>query len=211
MNIADLRAHYIKGGLLESDCAPDPLSQFKKWFSDALGAEVIEPNAMTLSTVRASGLPSSRIVLLKGVDERGFVFYTNYESAKGQEIFFSPHAALTFWWPELERQVRIEGEVEKVPHAESDAYFESRPFGSKVGAWVSAQSTVIESRAVIENRLQEMEVRFADGMVVRPPHWGGYLVKPVLLEFWQGRPSRLHDRIRYRKVEDHWMMERLSP
>ncbi|HCR49468.1 MAG TPA: pyridoxamine 5'-phosphate oxidase [Bacteroidetes bacterium] len=211
MNIADLRAHYTKGGLLESDCDTDPLVQFKKWFNDALKAEVIEPNAMTLSTVQTSGIPKARIVLLKGVDERGFVFYTNYESAKGQEMQERPFAALTFWWPELERQIRIEGNVEKVPHAESDEYFESRPFGSKVGAWVSEQSTIIQGRSVIEERLAELEVRFADGLVTRPPHWGGYLIKPTLLEFWQGRPSRLHDRIRYRKVEADWKIERLSP
>ena len=211
MSIADLRRDYTLRGLSENEVDPDPLAQFRTWFDQAVAAQVPEPNAMTLATVGGDGQPSARVVLLKGFDERGFVFYTNYESRKGRELLAHPRAALLFFWPELERQVRVEGSVEKVADEESDAYFRSRPHGSRVGAWASPQSQVIPGRDVLDQRLQELQQRFGDGEVTRPPHWGGFRVRPTMLEFWQGRPSRLHDRLRYQLTDSGWQRERLAP
>ena len=209
--ISDLRNEYTLNGLDSADVSPDPFVQFRQWFDAALSAGLPEPNAMHLSTITADGHPDGRIVLLKDVSETGFVFYTNYESRKGRELTDHPFASLTFFYPELERQIRIEGRVEKVSAGESDAYFSSRPRGSQIGAWVSHQSEVIENRDVLETRQHELEVRFAGQPVPRPPYWGGFRVVPTALEFWQGRPSRLHDRIRYRLENGSWLIERLSP
>ena len=211
IEIADLRKDYTLNGLDLADVLPDPIAQFRQWFDAAVQAGIPEPNAMHLGTVAENGRPSGRIVLIKDVDERGFVFYTNYESQKGQALIARPVASLTFFYPELERQIRIEGVVEKVSAEESDTYFNSRPRGSQIGAWVSQQSTVIASRAVLEDRQRDLETRFADQPVPRPPHWGGFRVIPDLIEFWQGRPSRLHDRIRYRLTGSSWVLDRVSP
>lgn len=209
--LSDLRKEYTLAGLDLTDVLPDPMAQFRQWFDAALRAGIPEPNAMHLSTVGASGRPNGRIVLIKEVSDAGFVFYTNYESRKGQELLGQPVAALTFFWPELERQIRIEGVVEKVSDAESDAYFASRPRGSQLGAWVSHQSQVIATREVLDIRQRELEAQFADQPVPRPSYWGGFRLVPDALEFWQGRPSRLHDRIHYRKDSTGWVLERLSP
>ena len=209
--ISDLRREYTLNGLDTADVSPNPIAQFQRWFDDALKAELPEPNAMHVSTVGSDGRPDGRIVLLKDVSDGGFVFYTNYESRKGQDLTERPVAALTFFYPELERQIRVEGRVEKVTAAESDAYFNSRPRGSQIGAWVSNQSRVIADRALLERRQAELEAQFADRPVPRPPHWGGFRVVPDAIEFWQGRPSRLHDRIRYRHEAGNWTLERLSP
>ena len=211
IEIADLRKDYTLNGLDLADVLPDPIAQFRQWFDAAVQAGIPEPNAMHLGTVAENGRPSGRIVLIKDVDKRGFVFYTNYESQKGQALIARPVASLTFFYPELERQIRIEGVVEKISAEESDIYFNSRPRGSQIGAWVSQQSTVIASRAVLEDRQRDLETRFADQPVPRPPHWGGFRVIPDLIEFWQGRPSRLHDRIRYRLAGSSWVLERVSP
>jgi pyridoxamine 5'-phosphate oxidase len=210
--VADLRKEYTRGGLTETDADPNPFKQFQKWFDQALAAQLPEPNAMTLATATPEGKPSARIVLLKGFDSHGFVFYTNYDSHKGQELTANPWAALVFWWAQLERQVRIEGRVEKVSDAESDAYFHSRPKGSQLGAWVSQQSQAIDSRELLELRLQKLNEKYLDREVPRPPYWGGYRVIPTAIEFWQGRPNRLHDRLHYRRLEDgNWAIARLSP
>ncbi|GAB2533217.1 pyridoxamine 5'-phosphate oxidase [Spirosoma aerophilum] len=211
--ISDLRNEYTLNGLDSTDVSPDPFAQFRQWFDAALAAGLPEPNAMHISTVTASGRPDGRIVLLKDMSEAGFVFYTNYESRKGRELSDHPFAALTFFYPQLERQIRIEGTVEKVSDEESDAYFNVRPRGSQIGAWVSHQSTVIDSREVLEQRQRELEDQFAGQPVPRPPYWGGFRVVPDVLEFWQGRPSRLHDRIRYSLTEggQTWVIDRLSP
>ncbi|MDB5239675.1 MAG: pyridoxamine 5-phosphate oxidase, partial [Spirosoma sp.] len=209
--ISDLRKDYQLHGLDKGDVLPNPVEQFRAWFDAAVEAGVPEPNAMHVSTVTADGRPDGRIVLIKDVSDAGFVFYTNYESRKGRELIERPVAALTFFYPELERQIRIEGWVEKVSAAESDAYFNSRPRGSQIGAWVSNQSRIVDSREVLENRQRELEAQFAGQAVPRPPHWGGFRVVPDVMEFWQGRPSRLHDRIRYRKEGQQWIIERLSP
>jgi len=210
-SLADLRLNYTRHQLAETDVDPDPLKQFHDWFGEAVQAEVLEPNAMTLATVTPTGAPSARMVLLKGLDDRGFVFYTNYDSRKGQELAETPQAALVFWWAELERQVRIEGRVERVSNEEADAYFHSRPLDSRLGAWVSEQSRVIASREVLEQRFQDLQQQYQDQPIPRPPHWGGFRVVPQLIEFWQGRPNRLHDRLRYCRDEEHWRIERLAP
>lgn len=210
--LADLRKDYTLQGLRETDADPNPFKQFQKWFDQAVAAQLPEPNAMTLATATQDGKPSARVVLLKDLNERGFVFYTNYKSHKGQELAENPQAALVFWWAELERQVRIEGRVDKVSDQESDEYFHSRPFSSRLGAWTSEQSQVISRREVLELRLQELKTEYENEDVPRPPHWGGYRVIPTVIEFWQGRPSRLHDRLHYRRLDEtNWLIERLSP
>ncbi|MDI3339999.1 MAG: pyridoxamine 5'-phosphate oxidase [Sphaerobacter sp.] len=207
-----LRKEAMAPGLHEADLAPDPVVQFNRWLTEALARDIPEPNAMTLATATRDGIPAARVVLLRGFDERGFVFYTNYESQKGRELAENPRAALVFHWPALGRQVRITGTVERVSPEESDAYFRSRPHGSQLGAWASQQSAVIPSREVLEARLQEVEQRFASDEVPRPPFWGGYRVAPATIEFWQSRPNRLHDRLRYvRQPDGTWRIERLSP
>jgi pyridoxamine 5'-phosphate oxidase len=212
MQIANMRKEYMWGGLTETAVDPDPIRQFQTWFEQALSAQLPEPNAMTLATATPDGQPSARIVLLKTFDASGFTFYTNYEGRKGRELAANPRAALLFFWPELQRQIRIEGEVERVSEAESDEYFHSRPLGSRLGAWASHQSEVIPDRALLEDRVRQLAQRFADGEVPRPPYWGGFRVLPLSMEFWQGRPDRLHDRLRYQRVEpDSWRIERLSP
>ncbi|MEN9934183.1 MAG: hypothetical protein RLZZ387_762 [Chloroflexota bacterium] len=211
MSIADLRKEYTLRGLSRADVDPDPLRQFQVWFDQAVAAGLVEPNAMTLASATPAGRPSARVVLLKSFDAAGFVFFTNYESRKGAELLANPWAALAFYWPQLERQVRAEGRVAPVTPEESDAYFASRPLSARVGAWASAQSRAIESRADLEGRVAELEARFAGGEVPRPPHWGGFRVVPEVVEFWQGRPSRLHDRICYTWGDGGWAIERLSP
>lgn len=208
--IADLRTDYSRAVLEESSAHASPFEQFNQWFEEALKAQIPEPNAMTLATLGLDGRPKARVVLVKGLSERGFSFFTNYESNKGQELAANPQAALQFHWVELERQVRIEGRVEKLSEAESDAYYQSRPANSRLGAWASPQSQVIASRSVIEQREAQFRARFGD-QVLRPPHWGGYRLIPDCFEFWQGRPSRLHDRLRYRLEQQSWRMERLAP
>ncbi|WP_448532764.1 pyridoxamine 5'-phosphate oxidase [Parathermosynechococcus lividus] len=208
--IADLRRDYRRQRLLETQVAANPLHQFQVWFTDAVNAELPEPNAMTLATIGLDGMPAARVVLLKELDERGFVFFTNYRSRKGQELAHTPKAALVFWWAELERQVRIEGTVERISAAESDHYFATRPLGSRWGAWASQQSEVLESYAELEAKLAQIEARYGED-VPRPEHWGGYRVLPTLIEFWQGRPNRLHDRLCYRRKEGGWQMVRLYP
>jgi len=209
--LADLRREYTLGGLRRADLLPDPIEQFKKWFDEALRAEVFEPNAMALATANSKGEPSSRIVLLKAVDARGFVFFTNYDSRKGHDLAENPVASLTIFWRELERQVHISGKVSKVPREESEAYFSSRPLGSRLAAWASTQSAVVPDRAFLENKVAELKQKYADEKVPLPPYWGGYSVAPQMVEFWQGRANRLHDRFRYVKEQAAWRIERLSP
>jgi pyridoxamine 5'-phosphate oxidase len=235
MSIADVRREYNLTGLRRRDLDADPIGQFKKWFDQASGArasgrirkfciklykallmasgaEPLDLTAMTLATADQQGRPSARIVLLKGVDQRGFVFYTNYDSRKGQELAENPQAALVFYWPEQERQVCVAGEVSLVPPAESDAYFHSRPRGSQLGACASQQSAVVRDRAALEAKWNQVEACYAGQEIPRPPHWGGYLLCPARFEFWQGRPNRLHDRFRYTRQPDNtWLIERLSP
>lgn len=211
MSLADLRKDYSLAGLKEKDLAKDPFRQFDKWFQEAEAAKIAEPNAMTLATSARDGRPSVRTVLLKGVDGRGFVFYTNYESRKGRELDGNPQAAVVFPWIQLERQVIVNGAVTKVTREESEAYFHSRPLASQLGAWASAQSAIISGRAVIEENMKALEKKYAGQVVPLPPFWGGYRLVPETVEFWQGRRSRLHDRLRYRREKDGWTIERLSP
>ena len=211
-NIADIRKDYKLQSFSEIDSLPDPFAQFGKWWKEALDAGVDEVNAMTLATASADGMPDARIVLLKGFDAAGFTFFTNYDSAKGAQLLENPRASLVFFWKELERQIRISGLVVMVSEAESDAYFNSRPEGSRIGAWASPQSQTIESREWLEENERKMREQFPDGMIGRPPHWGGYRVKPTRIEFWQGRPSRLHDRILYSlQTKGNWKIQRLAP
>lgn len=195
----------------ERDVDPDPILQFGRWFQDAVAALIPEPNSMTVATATRDGTPSARMVLLKGFDERGFVFYTNYDSRKGRELEENPRASLVFFWAQLHRQVRVEGEVSRVSAEESNTYFNSRPIGSRLGAWVSQQSQVIGSRDDLDRRLAELVEEYADREPTRPSYWGGYRVSPRSIEFWQGRPDRLHDRLRYRRENEQWRLERLSP
>ncbi|MBI5496596.1 MAG: pyridoxamine 5'-phosphate oxidase [Deltaproteobacteria bacterium] len=212
MDLAALRKEYGLKGLYESDAHPDPVQQFRVWMQAALDAQLPEPNAMTLCTVDADGAPDGRIVLLKNVDEHGFAFFTNHESDKGRQLAAQPRAGLVFCWLELERQVRIRGTAHKLAAAEAHAYFQQRPRTAQLGAWASPQSRVIPDRAFLEARLEEETARYADEPVVpMPPHWGGYRVHPDVVEFWQGRPSRLHDRLRYRRHARTWTLERLAP
>ncbi|MDX2212180.1 MAG: pyridoxamine 5'-phosphate oxidase [Oculatellaceae cyanobacterium bins.114] len=211
LSIADLRRDYTLKGLHETEVDPDPFKQFQTWFEQAIAAQLPEPNAMTLATATPDGIPSARVVLLKGFDPRGFVFYTNYHSRKGQELAHNSKAALVFWWAELERQVRIQGDVQPVSAEESDTYFHSRPIGSQLGAWASEQSQVVGDRTVLEQRLQELQEQYQNQEIPRPPHWGGYRVNPYSIEFWQGRPSRLHDRLLYKRGDRQWDIARLSP
>jgi len=211
MSIAHLRREYARARLDERDVDPDPLVQFRKWFDDARRAELPEPNAMTLATATPGGVPSARMVLLKAADERGFTFFTDYRSRKGQELEANPHAALVFFWGELERQVLITGTVSRVSREETEAYFRTRPRESRLGAWSSHQSTVLAGRETLEARLREVSARHPGDEVPTPPYWGGYLLKPDALEFWQGRESRLHDRVRYQHEAGGWRIERLSP
>lgn len=211
-SIADLRKDYSSQILRETDTEPNPIDQFHKWWTEAVNSQIDEVNAMTLATASSDGIPSARIMLLKGFDKSGFVFFTNYKSYKAMHLEENPKACLVFFWKELERQVRITGLVKRASEKESDDYFFSRPQGSQVGAWASNQSQVIESREWLENRYTQLSAEFKQKELKRPPHWGGYIVTPVIIEFWQGRPSRLHDRIQYSLEEDgSWKIERLSP
>jgi pyridoxamine 5'-phosphate oxidase len=221
--IADIRKDYKLASLEEADVAANPIDQFTRWWNEAVASQIDEVNAMTLATANAAGVPAARIVLLKGYNPNGFIFFTNYESDKGKNLAQNPKAALVFFWKELERQIRIEGTVEKVSAEESDRYFNSRPASSRIGAWASPQSAVIENRLVIEQNVERYSSIFANDSIERPDHWGGYIVKPTSIEFWQGRSSRLHDRIRYvlensaynaatdTRTDLNWKIERLAP
>lgn len=211
MTLADLRKDYSLAGLVETDLARDPFRQFEKWFQEAEAAKIPEPNAMTVATATADGRPSARTILLKGIDGRGFVFFSNYESRKGRELAVNPFATLLFPWLALERQVVVEGPVTKVPREESETYFHSRPRASQLGAWISQQSSIISGRAVLEDGMKMIEQKYAGREVPLPPHWGGWRLMPEIVEFWQGRRSRLHDRLRYRREKDTWVIERLAP
>jgi len=212
MSLADLRKEYSLAGLLEKDLARDPFRQFDKWFQEAEAAKITEPNAMTLSTATREGRPASRTVLLKGLDGRGFVFYSNYESRKGRDLSENPRVSLLFPWVALERQVIIEGAITRLTREESDAYFHTRPRASQLGAWVSQQSAIINGRAVLEDAMKALDKKYAGVEVPTPPNWGGYRVNPETVEFWQGRRSRLHDRLRYRREKSgDWIIERLAP
>lgn len=211
-NISQIRKEYMMESLEEQQVASDPIEQFERWWDNAINSGIEEINAMTLATVNEKGLPDARVVLLKGYGAEGFVFFTNYQSAKGRQLDKHPYASLVFYWKELERQVRIEGDVRRIQEAESDQYFASRPEGSKLGAWASPQSQVIPDRHFLERLAADVAHRFSGKLIERPPHWGGYMVRPFSVEFWQGRPSRLHDRIRYsREDAGLWKIERLAP
>jgi pyridoxamine 5'-phosphate oxidase len=210
--LTGLRHEYDAHGLRRADLHSDPFKQFGAWFAAALAADIRDVNAMSLATATPDGKPSVRIVLLKGFDERGFTFFTNYDSEKGKDLEANPYGALCFFWVKLERQVRISGPVERTSREDSAAYFHSRPPGSRLGAWVSKQSEIIDSRQILDARLQQMSERFEDGEITLPPHWGGYRLNPEQIEFWQGRPNRLHDRFRYsRGAGNTWQIDRLAP
>jgi pyridoxamine 5'-phosphate oxidase len=209
-SITDRRLSYERGELDETHAAPEPFAQFARWLEDALAANLKEPNAMTVATADERGRPSARIVLLRGWDERGFVFFTNYESRKGREAEANPYASLLFFWDVLEREVRIDGRIVRLEPAESDAYFARRPRGHRLSAWASPQSRVVADRATLEAAMHDAEARFPDD-VPRPPYWGGYRVEPETIEFWQGRRNRVHDRLQYRRAESGWLRERLAP
>ena len=211
MDASRLRKEYTRAGLREGDVDPDPIVQFHEWFEKVIEADLHEPNAMILATATGEGRPSARTVLLKGYDERGFVFYTNYEGRKARELEANPLCALLFYWGELERQVRIEGRASRLSAEESDAYFLSRPRGSRLGAWASEQSRPVEDRSVLEERVKALEAEYEGREIPRPPFWGGYRVEPEVIEFWQGRENRLHDRLVYRRDEERWKIERLQP
>jgi len=209
--IADLRKEYSSQRLMETEIEANPIDQFQKWWTEAINSQIEEVNAMTLATASSDGMPAARIMLLKGFDKNGFAFYSNYKSYKAMHLEENPKACLVFFWKELERQVRITGLVKKIPTNESDEYFLSRPIGSQVGAWASNQSQVIENREWLENRYLQLTEEFRQKELKRPAYWGGYVVTPVIVEFWQGRPSRLHDRIQYTLEGGNWKIERLSP
>ncbi|MGL5033286.1 MAG: pyridoxamine 5'-phosphate oxidase [Microcystaceae cyanobacterium] len=212
LSLAELRLNYSKAQLTEDSIADHPFTQFHHWLEDAIAAQLIEPNAMSLATLAPTGKPIARMVLLKALDERGFVFFTNYDSAKGKQLSLDPHCALVFWWAELERQVRIEGTVEKISPEESDYYFQSRPRASQLGAWASPQSEVISDRTLLEQKLVLLDEKYTNQQVPRPDHWGGFRVLPTAIEFWQGRPSRLHDRIYFElNAQGVWQKSRLAP
>ena len=212
MSIADLRRNYTLAGLRRSALDPDPAVQFRKWLDEAVAAGISDPNAMTLATASREGLPTARVVLLKGLDHRGFGFFTNYESAKARDLEENPNAALVFFWADLERQVRVSGTVSKLPRSDAEEYFKMRPRGSRIGAWISKQSSPVASREVLENAMAEAETRYGNAEIPLPPFWGGYALKPYSIEFWQGRPNRVHDRFRYQMQADGtWKIERLSP
>ena len=211
MDASILRKEYTRAGLHEADMDPDPIVPFHRWFENVIDADLHEPNAMILATATSEGRPSARTVLLKGYDERGFVFYTNYEGRKAEELESNPACALLFYWGERERQVRIEGHAGRLPNEESDAYFASRPRGSRLGAWASEQSRPVEDRSVLEERVRSLEAEYEGREILRPPFWGGYRVEPDSVEFWQGRENRLHDRLVYWRTTEGWKMERLQP
>ncbi|AOM80390.1 pyridoxamine 5'-phosphate oxidase [Pedobacter steynii] len=210
-NLQNLRQEYRSAELAETDVESNPILQFKKWFTEAVDAQIFEPNVMTLATANSDSKPSARIVLLKGFDEDGFVFFTNYDSDKGKDLAENPQASLVFFWAELERQVRIDGVVSKIDAAASTDYFHSRPIGSQIGASASPQSRVIPNRESLEEKVAELSTAYQDKEIPRPLHWGGYLVEPTHIEFWQGRPSRLHDRLNYQLVDGSWIINRLAP
>lgn len=212
MSIADLRREYGRHGLSEAEVMPDPIAQLRTWLDQAVAAGLTDANAAVVATVGPAGQPSARVLLIKGLDERGLVFFTNYESRKGRELAANPRAAATLFWPELERQVRVEGRTELAPPTESDQYFRSRPVESQLGAWASQQSEIIDGgRPELERRLAEVEKQFAGRDIPRPPHWGGIILGPSAVEFWQGRPGRLHDRLLYLREQSEWLIRRLSP
>jgi pyridoxamine 5'-phosphate oxidase len=211
LDLAAMRQEYAARGLDEADLQGDPIEQFQRWVEEARRAQLFEPNAMTLATVGPDGQPSARMVLLKGVDRRGLAFFTNLESRKSRELAGNPKAALLFWWGPLQRQVRLEGRIERVEDAEADAYFATRPRGSQIGAWASQQSSAVESRAALDAAEQRIRERFEGGEVPRPDFWGGFRLVPETIEFWQGRINRLHDRLRYTRQAERWQIERLAP
>jgi len=211
LHIEGIRTDYRLAALQEDQVEKQPISQFRRWFAEALKAQVIEVNAMTLATLDEAGYPSARIVLLKAIEDDGFVFYTNYNSDKGTEMAAHAKVSLVFFWPDLQRQVRVKGTVSKVDDQTATAYFHSRPLGSQLGAWASPQSSVITNRSILEENLAHVTAKYAGQTVPKPPHWGGYLVKPISIEFWQGGADRLHDRIKYTAINDAWKIERLAP